>query len=315
MKVLGFKKWYENKESQVSRVTVGTPVEKMSTNIFKAPSKMLHIEMEVLTEGINSKRSKNLIERYYMDTNSELYDASDIKFLKKKIAESKTSGNKVYLLGYDFSSSDSRKCYKNSQKSLVEMKNSISILQDVPHRSFGSFESVNENHQSHINPSIIKQRIELVICHFDPETIQESLEIPFYFNPNDFALLEKYQTCLRGVITQFILKKETFEMKISGSKSWPESKQRKLNESDVDSENLLQIFEMKYPSPGKSSLIYPQNKPTRTSNKVTVLELTEKRANSVANYLTSLTKGMPIKFICEGLGYKEGSPVLNVEIK
>ena len=176
-------------------------------------------------------------------------------------------------------------------------------------------ERINGNHQSYVTPSILKQRIELVECHFDPEKISTKIEIPFYFNPNDFSLLEKYQVCLRGIVTQFILSKETFEMDIKASKPWPESKRRSLLESDQDSENLSPIFEMKYPHPRKSSLLYPQNKPNRTDNKISVIELTEKRANSVANYLSELTKGMPITFNPIGSGYKEGNPTLQIEVK
>lgn len=315
MKVLGFKKWYEKKEMQVTRIKIGSPVEKMSSNIFKAPSKMLHIEIGILDECVNVNKSKNLIERYYMSLDTDVYDDTDLNFLKKKISEAKKTKNKIYLLGYDFKSTDARKCYKNSQISLNKLKNSIQDLQEIPHRSFGSFEQVSESHQQHVIPSLIKERAELIICHFDPDEIGGSIEIPFHFNPNDSFLLEKYQTCLRGIITQFILKNEVLEMKISASKPWPISKQKKLNESDLDSENLSEIFEMKYSHPGKTSLNNPNNKPIQTTNKITILELTEKRANSVSKYLSGLTKGMPIKFVCEGLGYKEGNPSLKISIK
>jgi hypothetical protein len=72
---------------------------------------------------------------------------------------------------------------------------------------------------------------------------------------------------------------------------------------------------MKYPHPHKSSLLYPQNKPNRTDNKISVIELTEKRASSVVNYLSGLTMGMPIKFNSIGFGYKEGNPTLQIEVR
>lgn len=315
MKVLGFKKWYENKERRVTIIPVSEPVKKMSPNIFKAPQKMLHIEVDVLTESIDPKKSKNLIDRFYLNPVVDLYTPDDIKFLKERIKESNSRGNKIYLLGYDFSSSDPKKCYKNSLKIVQDLKNSVQILAEVPHRGMGSLERMSESHQSYVKPNFLKQRIELIECHFNPEEISKEIEVPFYFNPNDFYLLEKYQVCLRGILTQFILMKDSFDMEIKASKPWPESKRKMLNESDVDSENLSQIFQMRYPHPNKSSLLYPQNKPLKTNNKITVIELTEKRSESVVNYLSEITKGMPIKFIPTGLGYKEGNPSLVISVK
>ena len=294
---------------------INDPVKKVSPNIFKAPKKMLQIEVDVLTESIDSKKSKNLIDRFYLTTNPDLYTGEDLKALKDIIKESKSKGTIMYLIGYDFSSADPRKCLKNSTKLVQELKNNIQILSDIPHRGLGSLERINENHQSYVTPSILKQRIELIECHFNPSEISFKMEIPFYFNPNDFSLLEKYQVCLRGLLTQFILSKESFEMDIKASKPWPGSKRKSLLESDQDSENLSEIFEMKYPHPHKSSLLYPQNKPNRSDNKITVIELTEKRANSVVNYLSELTKGMPIKFNAIGSGYKEGNPSLEIEVR
>ena len=274
MKVLGFKKWYEHKERKGSVMPINDPVKKVSPNIFKAPQKMLQIEVDVLTESIDSKKSKNLIDRFYLTTNPDLYTGEDLKALKDIIKESKSKGTIMYLIGYDFSSADPRKCLKNSTKLVQELKNNIQILSDIPHRGLGSLERINENHQSYVTPSILKQRIELIECHFNPAEISFKMEIPFYFNPNDFSLLEKYQVCLRGLLTQFILSKESFEMDIKASKPWPGSKRKSLLESDQDSENLSEIFEMKYPHPHKSSLLYPQNKPNRSDNKITVIELT-----------------------------------------
>jgi hypothetical protein len=315
MKVLGFKKWYEHKERKGSVLPVNDPVKMVSPNIFKAPQKMLQIEVDVLTESINPVKSKNVIDRFYLTANSDLYTGEDLKVLKDIIKESKNRGTNMYLIGYDFSSADPKKCFKNSIRIVQELKNNIQILSGISHRGLGSMERINENHQSYVTSSILKQRIELVECHFDPEKISSKIEIPFYFNPNDFSLLEKYQVCLRGIITQFILSKETFEMDIKASKPWPESKRRSLLESDQDSENLSEIFEMKYPHPHKSSLLYPQNKPNRTDNKISVIELTEKRASSVVNYLSGLTMGMPIKFNSIGFGYKEGNPTLQIEVR
>jgi len=315
MKVLGFKKWYEHKERKGPGVSINNPIKKLSPNIFKAPQKMLQIEVDVLTESIDPKKSKNIIDRFYLTSNPSLYTGEDLKTLKDIIKESKAKGTAMYLMGYDFSSADPRKCLKNSLKIVQELKNEISILSEIPHRGLGSLERINENHQSYVSTSILKQRIELIECHFNPEEISYKIEIPFYFNPNDFSLLEKYQVCLRGILTQFILSKESFEMDIKASKPWPGSKMKSLLETDQDSENLSEIFEMKYPHPNKSSLLYPQNKPNRSDSKITVIELTEKRANSIVNYLSDLTRGMSIKFNAIGSGYKEGNPSIEIEVR
>jgi len=298
MKVLGFKKWYEHKERKGPGVSINNPVKKLSPNIFKAPQKMLQIEVDVLTESIDPKKSKNIIDRFYLTSNPSLYTGEDLKTLKDIIKESKAKGTVMYLMGYDFSSADPRKCLKNSLKIVQELKNEISILSEIPHRGLGSLERINENHQSYVSTSILKQRIELIECHFNP-----------------FSLLEKYQVCLRGILTQFILSKESFEMDIKASKPWPGSKMKSLLETDQDSENLSEIFEMKYPHPNKSSLLYPQNKPNRSDSKITIIELTEKRANSIVNYLSDLTKGMSIKFNAIGSGYKEGNPSIEIEVR
>lgn len=315
MKVLGFKRWYEHKERNGPVMPVNDPVKMVSPNIFKAPQKMLQVEVDILSESINPGTSKNVIDRFYLPSNPGLYTGEDLKVLNGIIKESKIKGTNIYLIGYDFSSADPKKCFKNSIKITQELKNNIQILSEIPHRGLGSMERIKENHQSYVTPSILKQRIELVECHFNPQKISHKIEIPFYFNPNDFSLLEKYEVCLRGIVTQFILSKETFEMDIKASKPWPGSKRRSLLESNQDFENLSLIFEMKYPHPQKSSLLYPQNKPNMTNNKISVIELTEKRANSVANYLSALTKGMPIIFNPIGTGYKEGNPTLEIVIR
>lgn len=71
---------------------------------------------------------------------------------------------------------------------------------------------------------------------------------------------------------------------------------------------------MKYLNPKKSSLVHPENKPEKTNKKVTVKEITEKRANSVIKYLSTLTEGMPIEYVAEGMGYKEGNQTLGISI-
>ncbi len=316
MKVLGFKKWYEGKtEKQAYSISSSNGFSKIGENIFKFPQKLLQIEMDVITENVDIKKSKNRIDRYFLVNNPDLYEANEIKSLKKILAEGRSNGSKFFLLGYDLTSADPKKCYKNSTKSVEGFKKSFDFLSSIPTRGMGRIEPVNENYFSKIPTSMIKQRIELIECHFNPDEIQTNIDLPFYFNPNDSSLLEKYQICLRGILFQSILKNESFELEVNASKPWTSSKRQDLNEKIKAKEDNGIIMEMKYPNPEKSSLLYPQNKPIATSNRTTVKDLTEKRALSVVNYLTKLSSGMPITYSYNGLGYKEGNPSLNLVVK
>lgn len=316
MKLLGFKKWYEGKtEKQSYTVSPSHGLNKIGENVYKFPQRMLQIEMDVLTENVNVKNSKNKIDRYFLSNNIDAYTASEIKSIKKILMEGKSKGSHFFLLGYDFTSGDPKKCLKNSIRSSENMKKSFDFMKDIPSRGMGRIEKIHENYYSHIPTSLIKQGVELIECYFDPSQTESDISIPFYFNPNDSHLLEKYKGCLRGILIQSILKNESFEMKISASKPWTSSKRKDLNEKIKKIEDASSIFEMKYPIPGKSSLLYPQNKPISTSNKITVRELTERRAIAIVDYLNSLTAGMPISYSYEGLGYVEGNPILNISVK
>jgi hypothetical protein len=88
-----------------------------------------------------------------------------------------------------------------------------------------------------------------------------------------------------------------------------------MNEDNKRDMDLSMIQEMKYPNPDKSSLLFPENKPKISKDKITVKRLTEKRAESVIEYLSGISKGMKINFISEGLGYKIGDPKLNISIE
>lgn len=316
MKLLGFKKWYEGKtEKQSYTVSASHGLSKIGENVYKFPQRMLQIEMDVLTENVNVKNSKNRIDRYFLSNNIDAYSQNEIKSIKKILAEGRSRGNHFFLLGYDFTSGDPKKCFKNSIKSAENIKKAFSFMSDIPSRGMGRIEKIHENYFSHIPSSLIKQGVELIECYFDPSQTEDNITIPFYFNPNDSHLLEKYQGCLRGILIQSILKNESFEMKISASKPWTASKRKSLNEKIKGIEDASSIFEMKYPDPKKSSLLYPQNKPISTSNKITVKELTERRSIAVVDYLNSITAGMPISYTYEGLGYVEGNPVLNISVK
>ena len=275
---------------------------------------MLYIEMDILTENVNSKNSKNAIDRFYLNNDHSKYSSEDIDALKKIIKECKSRKSHLYLLSYDFTSADSKKCFKNSLKSVKSFKESFDFLSDIEIRGMGSMERINESHLKSLPPVFIKQRIELIECHFDTKSINNNTEVPFYFNPNDYNLIEKYKTCLKGIIVQQILLGESFEMKIRASKPWTTSRRKPLNESNKENEDLQLISEMKYPNPDCSSILYPQNKPKITGKKITVQELTDRRSDSIVKYLSQLTSGMPIKFIGEGIGYKEGNPSIEIII-
>ena len=315
MKLLGFKKWYEGKSENQSIIVTNNGLNKIGENLFKLPSKMLHIEMDVLTENVISGNSKNKIDRYLIGTNPELLSPAEIKYLKKVLSEGKKLGNQFFLLSYDFSFGDGRKCFKLSSKVVENFKASVDFLSDIPVRPLGKMEKINESYLSKIPSELAKQRIELIECYFDPKETESEIQIPFYFNPNDFNLLEKYKGCLRGILLQSILKDNFSSMVISASKPWPSSRKEKLNESIKPEEDLNSIFEMKYPDPKKSSLLYPQNKPSFTKNKITIKDLTDKRSVSVISYLKEISGGMLIDFIPEGIGYREGTPVLRIAVK
>ena len=56
MKLLGFRKWYEGKtEKQSYTVSPNRGLKKIGGNIYKFPQRMLHIEMDVLTETLSFK--------------------------------------------------------------------------------------------------------------------------------------------------------------------------------------------------------------------------------------------------------------------
>lgn len=316
MKVLGFKKWYEGKtEKHAHSVSSGAGFSRIGENIFRLPQKLLQIEIDVLTESVDVKKSKNRIDRYFLSSNSDLYGWDQIKSIKKILEEGKQRGNQFFLVGYDLTSADPKKCYKNSLKSVEVFKKSFDFMEAIPTRGMGKMEPVHENYLSKIPIRMIKQRIELIECHFNLDDIESEINIPFYFNPNDYSLLEKYQICLKGMLFQAILKNEKFGLEVNASKPWTSSKRNELNESNKKKEDQGILMEMKYPTPEKSSLLYPQNKPIQTSNKITVNELTERRALSVVEYLNEISSGMPIEYFPKGIGYKEGNPSLNLVFK
>ena len=316
MKVLGFKKWYEGKtEKHAHSVSSGAGFSRIGENIFRLPQKLLQIEIDVLTESVDVKKSKNRIDRYFLSSNSDLYGEDQIKSIKKIITEGKQRGNQFFLVGYDLTSADPKKCYKNSLKSVEVFKKSFDFMESIPTRGMGKMEPVHENYLSKIPTRMIKQRIELIECHFNLDNIESEIDIPFHFNPNDYSLLEKYQICLKGILFQAILKNERFGLDVNASKPWTSSKRNELNESNKKKEDQGILMEMKYPTPEKSSLLYPQNKPIQTSNKITVKELTERRALSIVEYLNRISSGMPIEYFPKGIGYKEGNPSLNLVFK
>jgi hypothetical protein len=315
MKVLGFKDWYSNKEKSGHIPNNGVYPIKICENIYKAPKKILQVEMDILSENTDTKKSKNSIERFYLNPLIDSYSDKEILQIKKLIKESEKRGNKTYLIAYDFTSADPEKCFKNSLKLVRDFKEKFNIFEKIDSRGMGSLERINGSHIKNLPTPFIKQRLELIECYFDTDKIEKEIEIPFYFNPNDSCLLEKYKMCLKGILTQYIICNESFEMTIKASKPWTASKSKKLNEGIKKTEDLSLISEMIYPNPDLSSLLYPQNKPRISNSKVSVTDLTQKRAESVCEYLSKISDGMKINFSAKGCGYKEGDPTLKISIK
>ena len=192
MSLLSFKDWYENKKKSSKHITSETAVYKISENIFKAPSKMLHIEIDVFSE--KSKFSKNRIDRFYLNSDSELYSENDLKIIESIISQARERGNKIYLVGYDFSSSDPQKCLVNSSRFAKGLSRKLNLTESVETKGLGRFEGISESQLNIVPKSFNKKRIELIECAFDTNSVAKSIEINFNFNPNDYHLLEKYKT-------------------------------------------------------------------------------------------------------------------------
>lgn len=316
MKVLGFKKWFEDKtEKSVKSVSLSNRFLKISENIFKFPQKLLQIEINVLTESIDIKKSKNKINRYLLSADPNLLKESEIDLIKNILSEGRAKGNIFFLLAYDLTSSDPLKCYKNSIKSVETFKRSFDFITDIPVRGMGKMEEIRGNYISQIPTKMFKRRIELIECHFDPQAIETDINIPFYFNPNDSFLLEKYHICLKGILFQFILKNESFEVEINVSKPWTNLNKNAVSEETKNIGDESIICEMKYPSPEKSCMLHPHNKPLQTDNKITVKKLLQKRSQSVCDYLSLISLGMPIKYSFNEIGLKAENPSLSLVFK
>lgn len=315
MTVLGFKKWFETKNNKQAHSSTSNAFSVIAENIYKFPPRMLHVEVDVITENAIPSQSRNRVNRYVLNPNTDAYSEKETKIIDKIIAEGKKKGHTFYLLGYDVTSSDPKKCYKNSTKLVENFKKGFLSLAHLNSKGMGRMERIQEIYYSKIQTSLIKQRVELLECQFGLGEDSNDLEIPFYFNPNDYSLIEKYKGSLRGILVRAILENDSFEVKVGASKPWTSSKKKDLTEKLKAKEDLTQIFEMKYPNPKKSSLVNPQNKPEFTSEKTSIKELTQKRAESIVSYLQEISAGMPINFVAEGLGYKEGNPVVSLSIK
>jgi hypothetical protein len=309
MSVLSFKDWYKNKEKSSKSISSESGVTKISENIFRAPSKMLHIEIDPFLEKPTS--SKNKIDRFYLSAEIESYSSVDLNFIQNFMSEAIQRGNRIYLVGYDFSSSDPKKCIANSNRLVKGLKKNLNLSEEIGIRGLGSFERINSSHLSIVPKSFSKRRIELIECRFNTDEIGNQIELNFNFNPNDSEILEKYKMGLKNILFQSILLKESFTMKIGVFKNLLTP----ISENEKNEMDLSLIQEMKYPEPNKSSILFPQNKPKMTRDKITVKELTEKRASSIVKYLSQISEGMKINFIPDGMGYKNGDHKIIIYIE
>jgi hypothetical protein len=141
-----------------------------------------------------SKFSKSRIDRFYLNSDSELYSENDLKIIESIISQARERGNKIYLVGYDFSSSDPQKCLVNSSRFAKGLSRKLNLTESVETKGLGRFEGISESQLNIVPKSFNKKRIELIECAFDTNSVAKSIEINFNFNPNDYHLLEKYKT-------------------------------------------------------------------------------------------------------------------------
>lgn len=308
MEILGFKDWYENKEKSgsVFKDPKAFIAEKITPLIYKLNSKVLKLHLD--DSGCDPIKTDNRVQRYLIDETMETPEL--LWNLREFLVQECHSGKKAFIIGYDTLSADPKKAFRNAKKIAEGFKNKVA-LDFISAKSFGNIEKINDV----INESardFNKTRIEIWILDSDNIVIEN--EIPFIFNPNDFVLLDKYKSTLRGLLYRLILSENKNNIKVSCMKPWPSSKKVQLNESISKSENSREINLQKYPEPTKLANSNPNNRPSGSSDKITIKKLTEKRAESICSFLNQYSENYGFTFIPIGLGVREGASkiLLNV---
>jgi hypothetical protein len=301
MQILGFRDWYKQKETSKPSFTNGTDA--AATKIYE---KVYQIRKKVLTihhtEGdLNEWKYDHQVERILI-TDKNLSEDS-INAVKEHLTNGPFKGKKCFIAAYDFSSNDSSKCFKQSRKAGDSLRESLDI-EGLESRGFGNTDHVSENLQKLLGNECKNTRIEIWALNFElNDSIMES-EVPFMFNTNDYTLLENFKSTLRGMITKLILLESKRDITIGCMRT--AHLNQELNESDMDNENLKYVSLLEYKNPTKSSYLDVTNKPKPSGKKMTIKELTEKRAQSVCDYLNGFTGTLKFKFIPEGLGSLPG---------
>ena len=310
MQILSFKDWFENKEknkpSGINRLFIA---EKVNSLFYKLNPKVLTLHIDESTGGVLRKDHK--ITRYLID-DSIVDEVLLWKMREFVIQECHKEDKRAFLVGYDTSTLDSKKAFKSAKKIAESFKNKLA-LDFVQVKSFGNIEKINDTIPDNTR-DFNRNRIELWIVGND--CLEESAiekEIPFHFNPNDFSLIDKYKTSLRCLLYKLILKENKKDIKISAMKNWPSSRKIELNESLKKEENSKDIILYKYPLPGKSVYLSPENKPSPLLEKITVKKLTEQRASSICDFLNNYSQNYNFSFIPMGSGVKEGKSRIEIE--
>ena len=306
MEVLGFKDWFEHKEksASVSRNTKSFLGERVDSMLYRINSKVLTLHLDNI--GTEPIKTSNRVDRYLID-DSSITDLS-LEALRKYLIKEKASNRRIFLVGYDTSTDDSKKSFR-SAKRLVEGFNKKLGLDFIITKSFGNIEKMNDLIPNN-NKDFNKTRIEVWSMSENLDPIEK--EMPFSFNPNDYTLLERYKASLKGLLYRLILVDNQEDIRISSMKSWTTSK-GKINESSISEENVKIISLLQYTNPNKLSTTDPENKPKVSSEKITNQELTEKRANSICSYLNKYADNYNFKFIPQGLGILEGASKITIE--
>lgn len=303
MKILGFKNWLDQKEKSraVHKTDKCFMAEKITPILYRLNPKVLMLHLD--ESGTNIVKSGHKISRYLIVPSTG--ESHLLEEVKEFINKERNKGKEIYLAGYDISTENYTKAYKNAKK-LIESFNKKLGLDFVKNKSFGNLEKFND----HVpNMDLSKSsRIELWVT--DKLSIDET-EIPINFNPNSHILIEKYKTSLRGLLYRLILLDNQNDIKISAMKSIPASKRCLLNEAKLENERVVNIYN--YKNPSRLAIGDLDNKPKVTDKKVSINQLTYLRAESVCQFLNNYSKNYGFKFIPDGLGIKEGASKIFLE--
>ena len=308
MEILGFKDWYENKERngsilKNSKAFLG---EQINPLLYKINSKVLTLHLD--DSASDPIKTNHRVQRYLIDE-SVLNDNLLWK-LREFLVKECSPNKKGFIVGYDTSNSDSKKTYRSAKKLAEGFKNKLA-LDFISARSFGNIEKMNDI-INETTRDFNKTRLELWIMEIDENLIEN--EIPFLFNPNDYTLLDKYKTTLRGLLYKLILSENKNDIKISCMKPWTSSRRISLNESLIKQENSKEISLYKYNNPTKFAISDPENKPKPLLEKISVKKLTDRRAESICSFLNQYSQNYGFNFIPMGLGVREGASKINLDI-